>query len=218
MTTHKQPEVNLTLPFEHPPQYKKMIKTGGDQLLVIKGNAGYAGKPTVVAAATTFETSLGTLGGLLDQQTKKKAELVAIEHQIPPAAFKVVVDHDALETTLNQDAAGDEAAIAGWGGKPGQRTVRPLRTDAPVDVRAYNTKVHTEVAARCKAEKDAVYYSFQMGNNADPTTWPQPVNEAGAIHKVSGLTPGQKVYFRIAIFRRKTGLGQWSDIVEVTVK
>ena len=47
--------------------------------------------------------------------------------------------------------------------------------------------------------------------------WPQPKIAGGSKLVVAGLTPGQKVYFRIAIVRRGDVVGQWSDMLEVTV-
>jgi hypothetical protein len=44
------------------------------------------------------------------------------------------------------------------------------------------------------------------------------VVEGGSSYTISGLTIGQKLYGRIAILRRGTGQGQWSGILEVTVR
>ncbi len=42
--------------------------------------------------------------------------------------------------------------------------------------------------------------------------------ESKAKHAMPGLTIGQKAYCRIAIVRRGTGQGQWSGVMEVTVR
>ena len=47
--------------------------------------------------------------------------------------------------------------------------------------------------------------------------WPAPVMVGSCKYRVPGQTVGQKLYFRIAVFR-SNGQGQWSDIVSVTVK
>jgi hypothetical protein len=128
-------------------------------------------------------------------------------------------DHDALEVMLNQDCAGDEQAMLQWGAQKATRKATTPTSAAPTSARATATKDEGTVVARCKAEAGAVCYLFQMGNDpANPQSWPAPTIEPGASHTVSGLAVGQKVYFRVAIFRRGTGQGQWSDVVAVVVK
>ena len=73
---------------------------------------------------------------------------------------------------------------------------------------------------QCKADRRAICYHYAWGTDAaNPDAWPSSAIEGGATHKIAGpLTVGQRLYFRIAIQRRKTGLGQWSGIVEVTIR
>jgi len=52
---------------------------------------------------------------------------------------------------------------------------------------------------------------------ANLAAWPAPVVSNGCRHTFSGSV-GQKLYFRVAVQRTRVGLGQWSDIVEVTVR
>ena len=75
-----------------------------------------------------------------------------------------------------------------------------------------------QVRGACQPDKAAVCYLFQIGTDpTKPETWPAPVVSNGCRYTFSG-TVGQKLYFRVAIQRTRTGLGQWSDIVEVTVR
>lgn len=122
-------------------------------------------------------------------------------------------------TTLNLVSQGDQAVALAWTGAVKQRTRTPPTTDPPVNTMVKPVpKVSGEVQASCKADSKTKCYMFQMGTDpAHPEAWPAPVMVGGCKYRVPGQTVGQKLYFRIAVFR-SNGQGQWSDIVSVTVK
>ena len=69
-----------------------------------------------------------------------------------------------------------------------------------------------------KREGGVICYLVQLGTDpAHPEAWPAPVIAGGCKHTFTGLTPGQKVYLRIAIVRRGSVQGQWSVVMEVGV-
>lgn len=75
----------------------------------------------------------------------------------------------------------------------------------------------TAALRSCKQDRAAKCFLFQIGTDpSNVATWPAPVISNGCRHTFPG-TPGQKLYFRVAVQRRRSGLGLWSDIVAVTV-
>ncbi len=81
------------------------------------------------------------------------------------------------------------------------------------------TKTLGTVVATCKADRAAVCYLFQQGADpAHPEIWAAPVIESKARHAMPGFTIGQKAYCRISIVRRGTGQGEWSGVMDVTVR
>jgi hypothetical protein len=212
-------EATLKLTIERPPLFDEMVVTAKTQVAAAQKNASLPSKPAIDAGAKLV------LSDAVDLETKVSAwrnavkVAKALEGDVGKSALALLRDHGAFEAMLNQDCAGDEQAILDWGAEKATRTSPAPSTASPTNTRATVTKDEGTVVARCNAEAGAVCYLFQMGTDpANPQSWAPPVIEPGASHEVSGLTVGQKVYFRVAIYRRGTGQGQWSDIVGVTVK
>jgi hypothetical protein len=89
----------------------------------------------------------------------------------------------------------------------------------PPDALAKTTRTAGSVLAKCKAERRAIGYLFQHGSDpTNPDAWPQADLVSTSRHTVADLPLGQKVYFRIAVVRRRGGQGQWSGVMEVTVR
>ena len=219
MSSKKVSEPTLKLPLERPPLYDEMVVTSKTQVGAVQKNPGIATKPVIDTGAKLV------LADAVDLETKVKAWRNAValaralEGEVGKAALVLLRDHDAFEATLNQDCAGDEQAILDWGAKKATRKPATPTTAAPTNARATASKHEGAFVARCKADESALCYLFQMGTDpANPASWPAPVIESGCSHDFGGFTVGQKVYFRVAVFRRGTGQGQWSDIVSVTVK
>jgi hypothetical protein len=73
--------------------------------------------------------------------------------------------------------------------------------------------------ASCKPEDGAVCYLFQHGTDpAHPETWPAPIMSPGSTFVLSNLPVGQIVCVRIAVVRRGSVQGQWSSVLQVTVR
>jgi hypothetical protein len=125
--------------------------------------------------------------------------------------------HDGLETAIDAASAGQKQAITSWGADVATRTEHPESSDAPLGLTARSSK--GIVTTKVKPDPTALVYLFQTGTDpAHPETWPTPVYESASKHAFEGLPLGQHLYFRAAVIRRGTGQGQWSDIVECTVR
>jgi len=212
-------EATLKLPLERPPLFDEMVVTSKTQVAAAQKNPAIATKPTIDAGAKLVLADAVDLETKVTAWRNAVALAKALEGEVGKAALVLLRDHDVFEAALNQDCAGDEQAILQWGAKKATRVAPAPTTAAPTRARAIPGKNEGEVVAKCKAERGALCYLFQMGTDpANPQGWAAPVIESGASHDVAGLTVGQKVYFRIAIVRRGTGPGQWSDIFSVTVR
>jgi hypothetical protein len=213
-------EPTIDLPIQRPPHFDEMVVTAKTQVAAAQKNPAIGSKPAISASVDQVQADAVDLETKLAAWRNALKLAKALEGDVAESALTLVRDHGALEAILNQDCAGDEQAMLKWGAKKTTRTPATPTTAAPTNVRAgASKKDQGAVVARCKAESNVICYLFQMGSDpTSPQSWPAPEIEGAASHEVSGLTSGQKVYFRVAIVRRGTGQGLWSDIVGVTVK
>jgi hypothetical protein len=197
-----------------------MVTTAQQQVTTVQAYADYANQPAVQLAATATANAASALDGTLTKLSQALLTVANLKVLRGQQAVALHRCHGNLETSLNTVCAGKKDLITAWGGVIETRTAATPTTSAPLKAEARNLKKTSgSVVAQCKAEPGAVCYLFQQGSDpAHPETWPPPVIESGCTHKLTGQTVGAKLYFRVAIQRRKTGLGQWSDILEVTVK
>ncbi len=221
MPTKKKPdaEVTLTLPLPGMNHLGAMATTALNQVAVILANPDIAGHPEVATAANNVKAQATTLSTTMTSLGAAHVSLSTLGTQRDQEAVVLRRLHGNLETLLNLAAAGDPKAVAAWGGKVASRTPTPASTDPPINAIAKATKTSGTVEAKCKAEKGVVCYLFAMGSDPlHPEQWPAPKVSGKCRFLVSGLTVGQKAYFRIALIRRGDVQGQWSDVLEVTVR
>ncbi len=187
-------------------------------MATIQGNPDIANHPEVAAAATTVLTQAQLVGKDVSDLGTARATAKTLETKRGHDALMLRLLHANLEALLNIASAGNKQAAVAWGGKIVSRTVQIATTDPPIDPTATST-VTGVVTAKCQTEKGVICYLFQMGS--DPSTvqtWPAPMISGGSKHLVTGLPSAQKAYIRIAVVRRGTGQGTWSDVLTVTVK
>jgi len=220
MTTKKEdPAARLTLPLPGPNQSTALVNVVLQQVATVQGNPDLANHPEVATSANNVKAQATALGVTLNNLGMAHATVTTLGAQRDQEGITLRRLHTNLEALLNLAAAGDKKAALAWGGKIVSRTVSTASTDAPLNALAKALKTPGSVEAKCKAEKGVICYLFQMGTDpAHPETWPAPKIVGGSKYTVSGLTTGQKVYFRIAIVRRGDVQGQWSDVLEVTVR
>lgn len=179
----------------------------------------YAKQAEVQARA---QSTLGSADAVLTTAADlgaARALVAKLEAQQAQQMVTLKACHDALEASVNVVCKGQVAIIQAYGGTPASRTPIAASTDAPSGTSLRSTATPGGIALKCKAVRGALGYLFQLGTDPkDPEAWPKPELSSGSRHVFAGLTLGQKVYGRIAVVRRRGGQGQWSGLMEITVR
>jgi hypothetical protein len=119
---------------------------------------------------------------------------------------------------INTICKGDKGAMGRWGGRPAARVPADPTVAAPLEVTVSYPRLGGAVV-KCTSDRSALCYLFQIGTTRDdPESWPPPLIESGCKHRFADLPPGTKLYVRVAIQRRRTGQGHWSEVLGVTVR
>lgn len=179
----------------------------------------YAKQPEIQARAVVLTSSADSLSTTLVDLAAAKLLVAKLEAQRDQQFVAIRANHDALESAVNVVCKGQVAMIKAYGGAPAARNTYVLSTDPPMKTAISTTPTPGSVAAKCKADRDAIGYLFQLGTDpANPESWPKPELSGAARYVFADLPVGQKVYVRIAIVRRHGGQGQWSGLLEITVR
>ena len=220
MSTKKGPipgSAKGTLPLDAKASPEKVVTIVTAQLANAQACPDYPNQPTVQTAATTLKGSLGNLVGILASLANARALVTSLESQRDAECIVVRRDQAALGGAINTVSQGVPKALAAWGATQQTRSVIGGSTDPPLGVKG-KALGNGQVLGECQRDKAARCYLFQIGTDpANLAAWPAPVVSNGCRHTFSGSV-GQKLYFRVAVQRTRVGLGQWSDIVEVTVR
>ncbi len=218
MSAAKNVEVSLPLPPTY--KYKDVAATMRSQIATIQQCPQYATTPPVQAAVSTLVTGLTTFEQTLTSHDNAVALVATLDGQRRVELGDVLRLHGGLATSLNLASNGDPQAALAWTGKVRQRVLSTPTTEAPLKAMARPVlNASGQVIASCKRDKQGKVYLFQMGTDpAHPETWPPPVMSDSCKYKVTGQTPGTKLYFRVAVFRIRTGQSAWSEIFSVTVR
>jgi hypothetical protein len=209
----------LTMPIGVPYLHDAMVTTCKQQVATIQKCVDYANEPEVQAHTTATLADADALGKTLVDLGTAKLLVATLEGQRDQQTVSLRSNHTALVGALNVASKGKVEKIKAWGGTVASRTVLPMSTDPPAKPLVKTTATLGSVVAQCKAERGAIGYVFQHGSDpANPDAWPKADLVSGSRFTVAGLPIGQKVYFRIAVVRRNGGQGQWSGVIEVTVR
>jgi hypothetical protein len=197
-----------------------MCETAQHNADTVKQGPEYAADKPVQDAVANVETCVTTLKGTLSGLEQAQLTILVLDPKRTLDAAALHRANDSLETSITSSTGGVRTKILSYGAKIGGPTPSVPSTDPPTQVRGKSTPGSLAVAFQCKADDRAVCYHYAWGTDAsNPDAFPNSAVEGGATHKVPGPLPyGQKIFFRIAIQRRKTGLGQWSAVVEVVVR
>jgi hypothetical protein len=215
----KSDQVTAQFPLARPPYYSAMVTTCQQQTGTVQQCSDYQNQPAVQAAVTAVVASAKKLDQTLTSLVNARALVASLEKQREDDAAALRRDHTGMEAAVNVASAGKAPAELSWGAQPATRTPATPTADPPVNPRLVHGPLPGTVWAKCKPQKGAYSYAFQIGTDpTNPSAWPQPVTEGSASHLFSGLTTGQKVYVRIAVLRRGVGQGQWSGVLEIMVR
>jgi hypothetical protein len=219
--SHPKPvnTAQVSLPLPAPYLHALLVSTIRKQVATVQQCTAYSTQTTVQTACTNLLTGTTTLDGTLTAHGTATALVLTLAGQRDNEVADVLRLHSGLVTALNLASNGDQATALAWTGSIKQRVRTPPTTDPPASPAAVPVnKASGEVQASCAADRKAKCYIFQMGTDpAHPEAWAAPVMVPGCKYRLPGQTIGQKLYFRIAVFR-SNGQGQWSDMVSVTVK
>ncbi len=181
----------------------------------IKANPAYANTPTVEDATTAYEAAMNALGANLTAIQAARTALV------PLLASQVTLDADVrrtqktLESVITDAGKGSAEAIQQWGLAVAGRSRLPITSDPPEGLRATYDK-SLQLVLKWNAVVGHIGYAVELGDGT-PAGWGQPVQVTRARFTPTGLTPGQKLAFRVAV-RRSSGLSDFSDALVITVR
>jgi hypothetical protein len=215
----KKPSGSARIVYTLPPdnQAKKVVADAEQQADTVLANPDIANHPEVSTAANAVKAQAQTVDTTLGSIANKETELTGLRGQRVSGLLALRLVHGTMTSAVNVAAGGDKAQAATWGGKIATRTTFAATTDAPQKPTAMALGGGS-VEAKCTREEGVICYLFQIGTDpAHLEAWPPPVIAGGCKHTFAGLTPGQKVYVRIAIVRRGGVQGKWSIVMEVGV-
>jgi hypothetical protein len=179
----------------------------------------YSKQPEIQARTVVLNLSADDLSKTLGDLAAAKLLVAKLEAQRDQQFVSFGANHTALEGAVNVACKGQIAMIQAYGGAPATRTPLAPSTDPPISTTLRTQGVPGAVVARCKADPGAIGYLFQLGTDpSNPDSWPKPEIWPRSRFVFTNLPVGQKVYVRVAIQRRRGGLGQWSGLLEITVR
>ena len=207
----------------------KLLQHGAPETTVgvIKQQLAAAGKaadlpnqPKIGDAIKATQADADAVEKTLGDITTTHASLAALLVTRGEQLFSLRMNHENLQTQVNLAGKGDKAYLLTYGGViAGNGTTTAATDDAPLNPSLKNTKISGEAHAKCKADPKAYAYAYQFGTDpTNPDGWPKPVLEPGSSYIATGLPVGQKVYCRIAVYRRGVGAGQWSPVMMLLVR
>jgi hypothetical protein len=215
----KKPSGSARVVYTLPPdsQAKKVVGEAEQQAATVLANPDIANHPDVATAANAVKAQAQTVDTTLGAMANTETTLTGLREQRVSGLLALRLLHGTMTSAVNVAAGGDKAKAATWGGKIATRTMFAITTDPPQKPTA-TALGGGSVEAKCKREGGVICYLVQIGTDpAHPEAWPPPVIAGGCKHTFAGLTPGQKVYIRIAIVRRGSVQGKWSIVMEVGV-
>jgi hypothetical protein len=215
--------VKVALPLPASANAKTLISTCTSQSGVIKQCPAYSTTTAVQGAVGDMDTAVTALQGTVAKVDQARALLLTLETTRDAQVVTVRLKHDGVETALNTASNGDPDAAQAWVGKTKSRAAPvpvSTSTNPPENPALQNVKSqHGAVKASCTAETGAVCYLFQQGADpAQPGNWPAPTMTSGSTFTLRNQPIGQLVYLRIAVVRRGSVQGQWSPVLQITVR
>jgi hypothetical protein len=197
------------------PKKTESVEKARDIIKSIKNNPAYATTQKVQDCTNAFEAATNALDTNIVNVKSARSQLGAL------LATQLLLTADlrrtatTLQSVITDVARGSAEAIQQWGLQVAGRTPSSTEPTPPDGLKATYTKA-LQLVIRWKGVPGRLGYEIEMGDGT-PTGWGQPIQVTKVRFTPTGLTPGQKVYFRVAV-RRPSGLSDFSDPVVVTVR
>ena len=171
------------------------------------------------------QAAINALSADADDIEKNALELDQLRKQLSKAeqaqVAKVIESKQHrkhAEAAITVASKGSALAVKGWGCEIASRTRSTPTEEAPQNVVAKNGQSPGDVVVRCRGVR-AKAYLFQYAHDpAFPEGSPTPVILPTGTYTLTGLPPGQRVFFRVAVIRHITGQSKWSEAVQLTVR
>jgi len=181
----------------------------------IKANPDYATKPEVQQVTTALAAATDALDNNMKALTALRTEEQALltSQLVLHAAFKRSVK--STLAVIDETAGGSAEGIKKWGLDVAGRQPTAVDTRAPEGLRAVYTRA-VVLNIRWKGIRRSKGYEIQIGDGTGQG-WGQPIHLNTSRFIPTGLTPGQKVSFRVAV-HRSTGTSDYSEPLIVTVR
>ena len=182
---------------------------------LIKAHPLYASKPAMQQAVTAITSITDTL---TKQENDIHAARATLTSLLSARALTIHAFGRARRSLLSAGddvAAGSAATLAEWGFGVQTRQPLPVSEAAPVDLRVRYTKEFALVMMWKKVAGQRGYL-LQIGDGT-PQGWGATIHSPKASYTPTGLTPGQKIAFRVAV-QRKNGVSAWSEPQSATVR
>jgi hypothetical protein len=193
----------------------QLVKVAHQVGEVVKAHPEFANRPEVQQAVTTWGTSADSVDQAAQDIKSLRLALSARLAEEIKARAALKRGTKKILAVIDEAAAGSAAAIKSWGFEVATRTSAPATHEAPTGLRALYTK-ELVLTVKWHAVRGSRGYLLQM-TDATGQGFGPPIPCPKAMFLPVGLTPGQKVTFRVAV-QRKNGLSAYSDELAVTVR
>jgi len=120
-----------------------------------------------------------------------------------------------MVATVEHTAEGSAEAIKKWGFSVAERASASPTTAPPTGLRSIVTR-DLVLFVRWDSVPDHLGYLVQVGDGS-PEGWKPAIACTRARFEPTGLAPGQKVAFRVAV-QRRSGQSAWSDVLLVVAR
>ena len=216
MTTNKTQDPQATAKFTTDKVKPSDVASTTQKVVsLVQANPAYAGHPEIQQGVTTW---LAAANAVDTASQKVKAAHLTLTALIATLAADMAVwkrSSQAMTALINTASAGSAQAITTWGFATSARSIAVATLAPPSGLRVtYNKQL--VMTARWAGVTNHLGYAIQMGDGT-PQGWGATIACPKASYEPSGLVPGQKVAFRVAV-QRKNGLSNWSDALIVTVR
>lgn len=210
----KEANARATLPDPGPKRAAMVVQT--QQLAeIIKKAPDYDASPPIKRAVSAWVAAADIID---EAEQKLKAAHLTMSALVAAQAKNVAAWKRTKRSVLaavDSASDGSAAAIKQWGFAVHSRAPLASTNEAPSGLRAAYTKDFV-LHVRWDRVRGDRGYLLQMGDGT-PQGWAVAIPCTKTLFAPQGLSPGQRVAFRVAVLR-KDGQSAWSDVLAITTR
>jgi hypothetical protein len=178
----------------------------------------WANAPQVQAAINTLSADADAIEQTAIQIDLLRKQLAQAEETRAEQIIACKQHRRHAEAAITVASKGSVVVVKAWGCVVAGRTTSTPTDEAPQNLSAKNTRIPGDVVFRCKGVQAQAYVYQHADDSTFPVGSPAPVILSSATYTLTGLSAGQKLFFRAAVIRRGTGQSKWSEPVQLTVR